>query len=104
MKKSDMSLKDIISMQPEYHISKRTVEIASPLSHLSESLKDFGSFGSDREGILSRDDRGRVLVIPCGHGRRAKIIAEAVSAETAAELCDITAKKLTYANCMYQDN
>lgn len=91
MHANNKSLFELTEALPEFYIAKKIIEINAPPASISEKLLEADFMKSDFEDVIFKKN---VKVKPDSDGKTLKIIAEAVSLETANELCDDTLKLL----------
>ena len=71
-------------MIPDFATVVRDFEIDSPVGEVLSKLDGEGA----REGVMLTRKDGSLLLRPVKSGRRIKVFAESVNAETARSLCD----------------
>ncbi|MDR1002506.1 MAG: NTP transferase domain-containing protein [Oscillospiraceae bacterium] len=88
IKNNGDSVSNILEMMPKKSIQNKFVAISASPSEIIGNLIEskHHSYIYSNEGIIENISRGAVRLIPSGSGRAIRIIAEAVNAETAAEL------------------
>lgn len=77
----------LMKKYPSFDMEVRTLDTSINPAGLIRSINSQKS-GQITEGVLLRGDKGIVLVKPLKRGTGIRIMAEAMSSETAAELCD----------------
>ena len=78
------NLSDLCGMIPDFATVVRDFEIDSPVGEVLSKLDGEGA----REGVMLTRKDGSLLLRPVKSGRRIKVFAESVNAETARSLCD----------------
>lgn len=81
-------VENLLAEIPVYERASRTLEIAGNPASLMRRLEGDQSSPAVTEGVVLQQEDGIVLVRPLKQGTGLRILAEAHSSETAAELCD----------------
>lgn len=91
MHSKNKTLSELTKDLPEFYIAKKIIEIDTSPTALYEKLLEADFKKNDFEDVIFKKN---VKVKPDSDGKALKIIAEAVSLETANELCDDTLRLL----------
>jgi len=97
-KERKRSLPELLAELPPCHVQRKSFRLPCSPSLLQNVLGEHShEVTAAREGLVLRRENGRILITPSKSGRRAHVLAEATSAETAQELCDFAGKLLDVA-------
>lgn len=81
-----ISLKNVISDLPDFYSTSRFISMdENPSKILKKMCVEHGGLS---EGIVLKENLGRVLIRPSKRGRGVTMFVESLKSETAAELCD----------------
>jgi phosphomannomutase len=89
--RNNMTLENAVKAIPQFVCERREVEINCPPQRIISMICASTACGKG-EGILIGDNRENILIRSSKRGDSLFLLAESLSAETAAELCDSTEK------------
>ena len=88
LQKRRQTLGALCAELPEFYLERKTFTVSFPPAKLHAIFGDGDDADTDvREGVSLKRDSGRLLITPDRNGRTLRVLAEAASMETAAEMC-----------------
>ena len=88
MKRTGKNIDELCSSVPDFAVVERWVDISGSAATVMERLGINGINGKNEgDGILSGDSETSILIHPSKRGDKLKVLSQAKSSETAAELC-----------------
>lgn len=82
------SLGELVEMLPAFSVATRSVNCSENPGELLRRLGVHCVGGQIGEGVVVQREKGQALIRPSKRGGSIRLLAEAVNAEIAGELCD----------------